>query len=153
MPEFNRKYVPAEAERGKFAVISDSELTTLGIPPSASYGRYVMLTYNIGTAALSGQPVSTSAPNAIETFQMVTVANGVSATSFPRAPLMHYIEIQNNGGSSVWVLHDSTATTTVSSQGMEVLGGAFYSTSHAGDLAIFAVTAGMDVRVIGHYSS
>lgn len=48
MSEINigQGYTPAEAERGKFAVVNPSTLSAMGYP-SAGYGKYAVLTYSM----------------------------------------------------------------------------------------------------------
>lgn len=144
MPNFNETFAPAEAERGKFAPLTSGELTTLGQTVTGSRGRYALLTYQVGDA---------TSPNSIESVQIETVSNAISSTSFSNAPIMDYIEVQNNGSQPIYITHAETTYPILSAIGISVLGGAFYSTSHAGDLWIGSGTAGIDVRVVGHYSA
>tara|TARA_R110000824_G_scaffold126116_1_gene285534 strand:- start:1228 stop:1689 length:462 start_codon:yes stop_codon:yes gene_type:complete len=152
MPNLNQTFAPAEAERGKFAPLTSDELTTLGQTVTGSRGRYAILTYQVGSAAVSGQVVQTISPNSIESVQIETVSNAISSTSFDNAPVMHYIELQNNGAQPIYVTHSETTYPVLSAIGLSVAAGAFYSTNHAGDLWIGSGTAGIDVRVVGHYS-
>lgn len=154
MPDFNVGYPDAQAERGKFVRLSDAEVLALGMT-AETFGKFAILTYQVGssTAATSGAPASTS-PNSVETKQITTAAEAVSSTNFTNASDMHYIELQNNGAQPLWVYHATQATyPSLTAAGLKVLAGAFYSTNHAGDLWVGSATAGMDVRVIGHYSS
>lgn len=55
-------YTPAEAERGKFAIIDPVYLQTLGYPATGGYGRYAVFTYQINPTdlILSGGNVTVS---------------------------------------------------------------------------------------------
>ena len=55
-------YTPAEAERGKFAVIDSDYLQTLGYPVTGGYGRYAIFTYQVNSSdlILSGGNVTVS---------------------------------------------------------------------------------------------
>jgi len=154
MPNLNQTFAPAEAERGKFAPLTPDELTTLGQTVTGSRGRYALLTYQVGEAtSVSGQAIQTTSPNSIESVQIETVSNAISSTSFSNAPIMHYIEVQNTGSDPIYITHAETTYAVLSAIGLSVAAGAFYSSNHAGDLWVGSGTAGIDVRVIGHYSS
>jgi hypothetical protein len=153
MPDFNTPFVIAEAERGKFTPLTSNELTSLGQTVTGSRGRYAILTYQVGSTQLSGAQIGTSSPNSIETTVVNTLVSAVSTTTFTNADSMHYIELQNNGGSTVFVSHESVTYATLKTNGLTVAAGAFYSTNHAGDIWVGSETAGMDVRIVGHYSS
>jgi hypothetical protein len=150
MPNFNETFAPAEAERGKFVPLTKDELTTLGQTVTGARGRYALLTYQI---PVSGQAVPTTSPNSIESKQIETVSNAISSTSFDNPASMHYIEVQNNSASTIYVTHSETTYPILSAIGILVAGGGLYSANHAGDLWIGSGTAGIDVRVIGHYST
>ena len=151
--KFNETYAPAEAERGKFAPIDATTLTSL---PSSSRGRYAVLTYSVGSesATASGATyIDTGVANT--TYIGSTTFYGGSATVLtPPAPLK-YLEIYNNSGNSCYMLPQSTNVNTVTSQGMIVTQYAFYSLSRTIPAITISLdaTKSADLRVIGHYVS
>jgi hypothetical protein len=80
--DFGQGYAPQQSENGKFVVIDSSTIVGL---PSASQGRYAVLTYNIG--------LDSAAPGASGTNPLyVNVTNPVSINGTISADL---IEIEN----------------------------------------------------------
>ena len=70
----SKPYTPAEAERGKFAVIDTSTLSAMGL--TGSYGRYAVLTHdmaganNFGVLGTSGNPVFTNIQMVLSTVEI-----------------------------------------------------------------------------------
>ena len=147
-------YTPAEAERGKFAVIDPTVLTSLGYPTTGSrYGRYAVLTYSIGSdttnAVLSG-----GLPNST-TEQLLTLsASALSTVSF--SPVVTLMEISNRSAGAIYVTYNGTSATTVLSlttNGLPIAKGAFYSIERTTAAVTIASVDGGNVVVFGHYKA
>ena len=95
MSEINigQGYTPAEAERGKFAVVNPSTLSAMGYP-SAGYGKYAVLTYsmnpNITVVNLSATTLSVNVCD-------VAVSNwdALIAETYSGQPLSCDVSVQN----------------------------------------------------------
>lgn len=84
-------YTPAEAERGKFAVVNPSTLSAMGL--TGSYGRYAVLTYNVAPAAVinfSGTTVNVDVC-AID----VSNWDALIAETYTDQPLSANVSVQN----------------------------------------------------------
>ena len=75
----NKAYTPAEAERGKFAVVDTASVGLTG-----SYGRYAVLTHNIGTVDVgtSSDPISAIISNTESIPVSVTNWNAAISANF-----------------------------------------------------------------------
>lgn len=154
--DFSQGYAPAQAERGRFVVIDPTTLTNL---PSASQGRYAVLTYNIGTS--TGSP-GTSATTPIYTVAVnpntLYVASSTywnQAYSFTPPAALQSIEIYNNSNNTtVFFLASSVTHATLSSYGMPIGSYSYYSLANT-SIANFTICASpsADVRIMGFYKS
>jgi hypothetical protein len=138
--DFSQSYPPSIAEDGKFVVINPSTLTGL---PSASTGRFAVLTYNIGTAigSVSGNSIY--------------VASGTYNTNVttltPPAPLQK-LEIYNTTSSStVYFLASATTAGNVTSFGMPIPANTYYTLNAPVATLSLCATTTVNVRVIGYY--
>jgi hypothetical protein len=132
-------YTPAEAERGKFAVVNPTTLSAMGL--TGSYGRYAVLTYNVAPAAIinlsgttvnvdvcaidvsnwdaliaetyTGQPLS--ADVSVQNWPVLTEGVVVSSISLNLSTILSFnpaitlIELYNNSQNKIYFTYD-TAT-------------------------------------------
>ena len=136
-------YTPAEAERGKFAVIDPSTLSAMGL--TGSYGRYAILTYAVGSNITASLPNTTS-----ETVLTLTAAS-ISAINFN--PAVSLLEISNNTNDNVFLTYNPAITdfATLSANGLTIAKGAFYSIDRTTTAVTIGSTAGGSIVVFGHY--
>lgn len=142
MPNFNRTYPIAEAERGKFVPLTVSDLSTLGMTVTGSRGRYALLTLDVG------------APNGSQEFGLTMSGGGISAVTF--SPASYFIEVYNNDDNQKVFVSFSPTTSTyaeISSRGMVVRPDSYYSITRATSSMFIGASGsgGGDVRVVSHY--
>lgn len=147
-------YTPAEAERGKFTVIDDTYLQTLGYPTSGTkYGRYAVLTYNVGGGATPSNPVFVvqSGTNAI-TVSTVSFSNSLSTITF--SPAIAFLEIYNGDSSNkAYITFESSVTTvaTLTARGLPINAQGYYSIEKSvSQIKVGSNTSISDFRVFGH---
>jgi hypothetical protein len=154
--DFSQGYAPAQGERGKFVVIDPSTLTGL---PSASQGRYALLTYSVGSlttapGASASNPlyISTSNP---DTLYMVSSTYNITARTFtPPAPLQS-IEIYNTtNNSTAYFMASTVSSYTLSTYGMPIGAYSYYSLANT-SIANFTIcaTPSADLRIMGYYKA
>jgi hypothetical protein len=141
-------YTPAEAERGKFAVIDPTTLSALGL--TGSYGRYAVLTYSIG-GDTSSTILSGGLPNTTKEIVSTFSANGSGTISFN--PAITLMEISNRSGNSIYLTYSPTTFATLTANGLEISNGAFYSIERTVTAVTIGSVAGGDVVVFGHYKA
>lgn len=142
---FDQGYAPAEAERGKFAVIDPSTMTGLS---SASRGRYAMLTYSVGTDA-STTVLSGGLPNKTSEFAQTFAVNTSATITFsPPATLM---EISNRSSGSIYLTYNPTTFITLTASGLSIAKDALYSIERTTTSITIGSVAGGDVVIFGHY--
>ena len=95
MSEINigQGYTPAEAERGKFAVVNPSTLSAMGYP-SAGYGKYAVLTYSMNpNTTVVNLSATTLSVNVCD----VAVSNwdALIAETYSGQPLSCDVSVQN----------------------------------------------------------
>lgn len=151
--DFNSGFSPAQAERGKFAVLDMSTLSPAY--PSAGQGRYAVLTYQVGTvtANASGTPVPTN--NTIINRSIEMDAGDLEPISF--GTTINYLEIYNNdqraGLPQTYIaLTNPTNFATLSSTGIVLNKTAFYSVNfETNTIWVGASGSGVvDLRIVGH---
>lgn len=145
-------YTPAEAERGKFTVIDPTTLESMGYPTTGSkYGRYAMFTYVIGTdpSITSNSVLSGNYPNATQEKQQTFTAN--SSTSFLFSPAITLLEVSNRSDGSIYLTYSPTTFPALTSSGLEITKGAFYSIERTTISITIGSVAGGNVVVFGHY--
>ena len=143
-------YTPAEAERGKFAVIDPTTLSALGL--TGSYGRYAVLTYSIGSETVS--PIlSGGLPNTTIEEMITLTAPGSAVWQFNNQPVV-LMEISNRSGGSVYLTYSNTTDfATLTSEGMEIAKGSFYSIDRTTTKITLGSNVGGNVVVFGHYKA
>lgn len=151
---FASTYPPAQAERGKFVVIDSSTITGL---PSASQGRYALLTYNVGSDSTSPGAsatypmyVSLNYPN---TLYMASGTYYNQAYTFtPSVPLQKLEFYNNTNNSTVYFMASSVSHNTVSSYGIPIGAYTYYN---LGDISIsnftICATPSADICIQGYY--
>lgn len=150
---------PAEAERGKFLAIDTASLTGLGYPETGR-GKYCVLTYNIAPASiisLSGvtiaveEPLTVSVGNSTQLSAVTLVSAVPQVINF--SPMVNTVEILNNDSTkSVYLLWGTTTISALTSQGLVLGGGAYYSIDRATtQLSLGSIENNINVRVFGHY--
>lgn len=147
---FSEGYAPAEAERGKFTVIDPTTITNL---PSSSRGRYAVLTYNIGSDT-SAIVLSGGLPNTTTEELLTFSANDSASLTFN--PAINLLEISNRSDGSVYLTYAIPPTTdfeTLTSCGLEIAKGSFYSIDRTTTTITMGSVAGGNVVVFGHYKA
>lgn len=115
----NKPYVPATAENGKFAPLSDSTLSTLGLT-AETLGKFAVLTYNINppNISLSASTLNVSVCDIsvknwndliAETYTDQALSANVSITNVASAIITNDFNVPN----TIWI-----ATSTFSVQGI-----------------------------------
>lgn len=151
----SQAYTPAEAERGKFAVVDPSTLSAMGL--TGSYGRYAVLTYNIGTN--SSNP-GASANNPLFVVQTGTNSICVSTMSFSNTlssitfnPPAVFLEIYNGDSSNKMYISYETLSTVASltARGLPINAQGYYSIEKVvSNLVVGSNVSVSDARVFGH---
>ncbi len=149
-------YTPAEAERGKFVVVNPSTLSAMGYP-SGGYGKYAMLTYNIGTnttvpGASSSNPLFvTQAGTNTVTVSTVSFNNTLSSIVF--SPPIVFLEVYNNDASNkLYISYETLSTvSTLTARGLPISAQGYYSIERTiSNLVIGSNIPITDARVFGH---
>jgi len=156
MPDLNITYAPAEAERGKFAPLTNAELSSLGMTVTGSRGRYSIFTYNVGTATVPGSSTAVIQLPNTTTYHAVSVPT-MSACSIYFTQPSTQIEIYNNSITGNLYLGYTSSTTfaVLTSQGMVIEPRSYYAI----DYQTNGITVGtdsashIDAKVIMHYRS
>ena len=143
-------YTPAEAERGKFAVIDPTKLTSLGYPVSGTYGRYAILTYSVGTDT-STTVLSGGLPNTTQEKLITISANSSSVVPF--SPSITLMEVSNRSGGSIYLTYTPTTFASLTAGGLEIKNGSFYSIERTITNVTIGSVAGGNVVVFGHYKA
>lgn len=152
----NQAYTPAEAERGKFAVVDSSTLSAMGL--TGSYGRYAVLTYNIGSS--TGSP-GASASNPLFVVQTGTdavcvstlsVSNTLSTITF--TPPAIFVEVYNNDSSNkMYISYESLSSViSLTARGIPISAQGYYSIEKSvSQIKVGSDLSVSDIRVFGHY--
>ena len=156
MPNFDRTYPIAEAERGKFVPLTIADLTTNGMSASAlsaSRGRYALITYQLNSPTISGATIETQVPDANEVHSLTIAPTAVSAVAFTNPSSL--IEIYNNSsGNNVYLYYAATDYVTLSAQGMIIEPGTYFSIEREAT-SIWVGADGptsTDIRIFSHYT-
>jgi hypothetical protein len=150
----NQAYVPAEAEHGKFTVIDSSTLSAMGL--TGSYGRYAILTYNIGSSittpgASSNNPLSITQVKT-NSINVSTVSFNNNITSITFEPPATFIEIYNNSNNKMYISYEPLTTVLdLTARGMPIGAQGYYSI----EKNVTNLIAGSDLdisdaRIFGH---
>jgi uncharacterized Zn-finger protein len=151
----NRAYTPAEAERGKFAVVNPDLLTSMGL--ASSYGRYAVLTYNVGNSTSTPGASSTNPVYVVQTGTntvsvcTLSFSNSLSTISFD--PPAVFLEIYNNDSSNkLYISYETLSTvTSLTARGLPVNAQGYYSIEKTvNNLVIGSNISVSDARVFGH---
>ena len=151
----SQAYTPAEAERGKFAVVDPSTLNSMGL--TGSYGRYAVLTYNIGTNSTNPGASVNNPLFVVQTgtnsvcVSTVSFNNNISSITF--APPAVFLEIFNNDSADKLYISYETLSTVASltARGLPINAQGYYSIEKVvSRLTIGSNLAVSDARVFGH---
>ncbi len=155
MPNFNTRFACAEAERGKFTVLTSEELQRFGMTMqtlSASRGRYALLTYQVNSPTLSGATVETQVPNENEVHSFISSPATVYPLVFVNRSSL--IEIYNKSTNNIYLYYSATTAQAITANGMVVEPGTYYSIERETS-GIWLVSDGStdsDIRVFNHYT-
>lgn len=137
MPDFDRAFAPGEAERGKFAPLTDAELTSLGQTTTGTRGRYAVLTYQVNSpdevgitnvavpvsgfvAPISSVPVIFGDEGIVDAFGRQRITDPYTIFDSKQLcdgqPLLWDTEVQGNGATN-YLFDDSASTLEVSGAG------------------------------------
>ena len=152
MTDFNRGYSPAEAERGKFTCLTNADLSSLGMTITGSYGRYAILTYDVGSLSNLTCSVAVSIPNATEVAS-ITIANSGAVSAISLTNYSKTIEIRNISDNTIYLYWTATTYPIITSMGMPLDLDTFYSIDRR-TKGIWIASAGdnADVRIFSHYN-
>jgi len=156
MPDFDKTYISAEAERGKFVPLTQAELTSLGMTTTGSRGRYALLTYPVDqtySVVVSSGTFTQTVPNSIDNKSTVLAASGtVYPITFSNTTYL--IEFWNESSNDVYLYWTVTTYATLTSTGMKIEPGTYYSIEHATD-NVWLASPGetSDIRIINHYKA
>lgn len=151
----SQAYTPAEAERGKFTVVDPSTLSAMGL--TGSYGRYAVLTYNIGSGTTAP---GVSSSNPLFVVQSGTNSVSVSTMSFSNTltaitfnPAATFVEIFNNDASNKMYISYETLSTvaTLTARGLPINAQGYYSIEKTvSNLVVGSNISVSDARIFGH---
>ena len=156
MPNLNTRFPCAEAERGKFAAMTADELVTAGMTNqtlSASRGRYAILTYQINSPILTADNTYSQNTFGVQLRGGTNSTVTTSLSTFLFTPTIRMLEMYNNGINDCYFITNQTTTVdTLTSQGLLLKSGAFYSLEKSvSSVSFIADTGSNDVRIHGHY--
>ena len=144
-----RSYNPWEAERGKFAVVNSDVLTSLGYPStSGCYGRYAVITYDIGDT--SRLPSTLWVGTSTYGFEGVYTFTNADSANILTNPITE-IEIKNTTAKSVFFIMSATSYQNTIAYGIEITTGEYYNTKRYMDTFTIACSDGGIVRILGYY--
>ena len=148
MPSFDTPYMTRLAEDGKFVALTTAELTAMGmVQASATLGRFALLTYPVGTAAINITPASNTS---VKSF-ITNAAQTLFTVSFP-APT-RTVEVQNLSNGNIYISWANPTTFVgLSSTGIQIAAAGYYSLDYqATNLYVGSATISADIRIIAHY--
>ena len=158
--KWDQAYAPQMAANGSFAPIDMSTIAgypatftngegTSGIP---SLGRYAVLTYVVGSD-VSSPVLSGGLPNTTIEEMITLTAPGSAVWQFNNQPVV-LMEISNRSGGSVYLTYSNTTDfATLTSEGMEIANGSFYSIDRTTTKITLGSNLGGNVVVFGHYKA